>query len=202
MKSLIYSVYVSEVYFIRRFYIENIGDDAMDDKKITELLESSREEGLRAAISLYGGYCKAIAMRILSNSADVEECLSEVFFRLWRFRKKANSCKGGLKAYLAAVTRNCARDMLKKRKNTLPIDEIAEVSDGESVSDSHEQKLVREAVESLENPEKEIFMRRYFRAEKVKEIAAAMGISAKSVENRLFRGKKRLFAKSNRINHT
>ena len=51
--------------------------------------------------------------------------------------------------------------------------------------------LVR-AVETLEEPDREILIRRYYREQKPREIAAALGLPVKQVQNRLYRAKRKL----------
>ena len=53
-------------------------------------------------------------------------------------------------------------------------------------------RLLRQAVDELPSPDREIFIRRYYLYERVKEIAARLGLPEKTVENRLFRGRRRL----------
>ena len=51
---------------------------------------------------------------------------------------------------------------------------------------------VRTAVDALDEPAKEIVIRRYFRDQKPREIARAMELNVKKVENILFRTKAKL----------
>jgi RNA polymerase sigma-70 factor (ECF subfamily) len=44
----------------------------------------------------------------------------------------------------------------------------------------------------LEEPDSEIFIRRYIFGEKTSAVASGLGMDAKAVENRLFRGKNKL----------
>ena len=53
-------------------------------------------------------------------------------------------------------------------------------------------EIVQEAVDRLEEPDRTIFIRRYYYLEKVKAIADYLQISEKAVEHRLSRGRERL----------
>ena len=61
--------------------LEKITDDAL----IKEIKEYP-EQGLRKALGIYGGAVKTICGNILGRDkkSDIEECISEVFFQLWK----------------------------------------------------------------------------------------------------------------------
>ena len=52
--------------------------------------------------------------------------------------------------------------------------------------------LINELVSALPEPDREIFIRRYFYMEKLSEIAKHIGINPATVGTKLFRGKKKL----------
>ena len=53
-------------------------------------------------------------------------------------------------------------------------------------------ELVYETVDRLEPPDREIFLLRYWLELSVKQIAEVLELTEKQVENRLYRGKKKL----------
>ena len=57
---------------------------------------------------------------------------------------------------------------------------------------AEEQALVRRAVFSLPDPDREIFLRHYYYAQTVREAAAAMGLNESTVKTRLRRGRIKL----------
>jgi RNA polymerase sigma-70 factor (ECF subfamily) len=62
------------------------------------------------------------------------------------------------------------------------------------VSKSINKEIIRETINSLPYPDKDIFIRRYYLFESVKEIAQYLDLTPKSVENKLYRGKDKLKA--------
>ena len=62
------------------------------------------------------------------------------------------------------------------------------------LSRKRNREIVRQTVSELPEPDREIFIRRYFYCERVKAIALRLGLSPKAVENKLFRGKQKLKA--------
>lgn len=78
----------------------------MTDLELLSLYEIRDPEATAAIQQQYGAYCTGIAQRILTDPRDCEECLNDVWLRVWNaleHRKPAN-----LKGWLGAIVRNCA----------------------------------------------------------------------------------------------
>ena len=73
----------------------------------------------------------------------------------------------------------------------LPLELIAEGPETEAVRQEAIQ-ATKEAVDSLGEPDRSIFLRYYYLYQKTDEIAAAMGIKPSIVRNRLSRGREKL----------
>ena len=62
----------------------------MTDKELAALLESDVQNGLAAAIELYGGYVYKIVLTRLSGicaKEDIDEAVSDIFFKLFTAAK-------------------------------------------------------------------------------------------------------------------
>lgn len=172
----------------------------MDDAKLYSLLINNPAEGLRTAITLYGSIAKAVVVRVLGcNHPEIEECIADTFVKLWKNAASAEpSAGGGMKSYIAAIARNTAIDTYRKTKVkplVVPLEDDAIGFDfnieDEYVRSANAQ-IIKESVDSLPEPERTIFFRRYYFSERVKDIASSVGMDAKKVENILYRGKKKL----------
>lgn len=62
----------------------------------------------------------------------------------------------------------------------------------EEAMQNADHALLRQLIQDMDSPDKEIFIYRYYNCFTVKEIAQALQLKAKAVENRLARGKKKL----------
>ena len=170
----------------------------MNDNKILLLLKNKPSQGLYEATKKYGGMVEAIISRILFSSAqDIEECVADTFVTLWRKTNNIDFNRGSLKGYIATIARSTAIDRyrkLKRQKTDYLQDQ--ELVSSQNIEEHLAIKCDAEILVSLINdmgePDKEIFSRRFFLFEKVKEIASYLGLSEKSVESRIYRGKKRL----------
>ena len=56
------------------------------ERKIIKLLKKSPEDGIKMAIDVYGPAINTICKNILINlnSEDIEEAISDTFFKLWK----------------------------------------------------------------------------------------------------------------------
>ena len=152
-------------------------------------------------IAQYSGYIYAIVSRVAKGAPreDIEECTADVLVALWRARGRYDAEKGDYRRYIAAIARNKAltlRVRLSRDKGVLPLDEdILELDVPEPpaiVEQSELKALLNAAIEELEPPDPEIFVRRYYWCEALKDIAQALGLTERSVEGRLYRGRKQL----------
>lgn len=170
----------------------------MNEKKLLRRLRRGDESVLPELIRQYSGYAYAIAFNILSHALgeeDIEEVVSDSFLSIWENRASIETEM--LKAYLAAVVRNKAKTALRKYHAEEPLDDdILQIS----IPNQPEQKILlselreiaHDAVDSLDEPDREIFQRYYFLYQKTEEISRALGLKDATVRARLSRGRKRL----------
>lgn len=167
----------------------------MTDKEWQERLLRREEKDYQLLIYEYGKLCWAVAASVLSgpyaSRLDIEELVSDVFFRFWQHPEKYDPERGSVKNYLALLTRSMALNTLKKlqKEAVLPLDENREISAPEETAD---WQIIYEAIKELEEPTREIMIRRFFYNEKPAVIRKKMRLTEKEVDNRLYRGKKQL----------
>ena len=75
----------------------------MTDEKLIALIKKKPEQGIAAAIDLYGGAVRTICSSVLENREDTEEAVSQVFYRLWKYAGNYNG-KGSLKSYIYGLS--------------------------------------------------------------------------------------------------
>lgn len=169
----------------------------MNEKRILKALRRGDSAALAQIIDQYTPYVFAIVRNILSHALpqeDREELVSDVFCSLWYSRDKVEP--GKLKAYLAAIARNAARSRLRRLKLAEPLEddllELALPGPEDGVLALELKAVCREAVDSLGQPDREIFQRRYFLYQKTEDIARDMGLGHAAVRSRLSRGRMKL----------
>lgn len=173
----------------------------MTDRQLVELLREKPEEGLRIIMKLYGGAIHTICANILygASAEDVEEAVSDVLVSIWKSRDCFRETEGNsFKSYCYGIARNTAltkRRQLFAKQEPIPLEEdLLEASENvsEELERREEEQMLHQVVEELEEPERSVFILRYFYFFRVKEIAGRLRIPEKKVENCLYRGKQKL----------
>lgn len=170
----------------------------MREETILRRLRDRDPAGLEALMDRYLPYVSAVVWNILRDSMspeDGEEVASDVFLAAWD--QAAQLKPDHVKSWLGAVARHKAKNRLRQRGRTLPLEEDLLDLPGPddpagAVERAEEQAQVRRAVFSLPPPDKEIFLRHYYYAQTVREVAAAMGLNESTVKTRLRRGRDKL----------
>lgn len=167
----------------------------MNEKDLYQKLVDHDEETYQLIIETYSKLLWAIVLSILGNkhsfgAMDVEEIVSDVFIRLWREPEKFDPEKGTLKNYLAMMAKSMALNRYKqlKRRHTV---ELFDSHDDIALVDNDWGELYH-AIQLLDEPYKEIIVRRFFLSEKPRNIRKQMNYSVKQFDNYLYRGKKKL----------
>ena len=174
----------------------------MEDNEILRLFNARADDALTAVRTRYGSYCRTIASRIRGNEADAEEVENDVLLKAWNTIPPA--APASLKSYLAMLTRQLAVDRVRfagrsirgGSEYALSLDELEEsLPDGRS-DDPADALALTEALNRFlrDLPEKKrnIFLKRYWYALSVREIAHRTGTTEANVKVRIFRAKERL----------
>ncbi|WP_130862931.1 RNA polymerase sigma factor [Bacilliculturomica massiliensis] len=173
----------------------------MNDKQLILLLRNAPSEGLSKAIDLYGGQVKWIAAKIIGGGReqDVEECVSDAFVRLWQNIDRYDGESGTpLKSYLFGIARHTALDYRRKNEKAgdlLPIEENdleVNIDFADQMAGDANRRILQESIDGLGEPDRQIFILRYYLGERVSAIAERLSLQPKTVENKLYRGKKTL----------
>ena len=169
----------------------------MEDNEIVDLFLQRSEDALIECKNKFGGYCHVIANNILHNDRDADECLNDTLLRAWNAIPPAKPSK--LKAYLGKITRNLALDRYesahtKKRGGSVEIalEELAEIPAPEDVDDRDLVQAINTFLYSEPIENADIFMKRYWYIQSVKEIAVEYGYSESKIVSLLFRIRGRL----------
>ena len=88
-----------------------------------------------------------------------------------------------------------SREILRCRAVSLEEIELADpLGVPEALLAGERRAALNAAVDALAEPDREILLRRYYFGQKPREIAAALGLDKKQVDNRLYQTKRRLRA--------
>lgn len=170
----------------------------MREEAMIEKIRAGSPAGLEALMDRYLPYVSAVVWNILRNAMpaeDGEEVVSDVFLAAWRRPEALRP--GSVKSWLGAVARNMAKNRLRQISQTLPLEEDAlEIPGPDDPPGEYERalerQLVRQAVDALPGPDREIFLRHYYYAQTVEEVARCMGLNQSTVKTKLRRGRMKL----------
>ena len=177
----------------------------MEDTAIIDLYWDRDERAIEETDRKYGNYCYTVADNVLNSREDSEECVSDTWLRAWNSMPPQRP--GVLRAFLAKITRNLAFDRYRARSaakrggGTMEavLDELAECADPSgswNAEASYEAKELREAINrfagGLSERECGLFVRRYFFAEAIPDIARRYQMTENNVTVSLSRIRKKL----------
>lgn len=165
----------------------------MTDQQLLTLY-AARDPGATAAMQAeYGSYCAAVVGRILTDPRDAEECLNDLWMRVWVAleHQRPNHLKG----WLGAAARNCAIDRFRRQNRAeTPLEEsAAELARDlrDTPAEVLESRALGEAISAFlrlqSQHDRVAFIRRYWYGDSIQQVAAHMGWSTAKTKTVLFR---------------
>ena len=147
---------------------------------------------------VYHAFVYVIVIGIVDNSHDAEEVVQDAFLNAYQGLKQLEDVTK-FKSWLAEITRNCARQWLRKQRgDTVPIDEVGEEilqtedSPDEQLVRREQRELIRRTMETLPQKDRDIARAFYLEGASYDELTSAHGLSYNAIAFRLFRIKRQL----------
>ncbi|HEX6042773.1 RNA polymerase sigma-70 factor [Longimicrobium sp.] len=159
----------------------------MTDRELLDRLRQGDREAFDAAFRAHYATLVGVAERIAGERAVAEELAQDVMLELWR-RHETLVIDESLRAYLVRAVRNRALNHVRHERmkvRTAPRAAGETVSQPEAPSNVVEAEMeaaLRDAVASLPERCREVFELSRGQGLRYAEIAAALGISVKTVE--------------------
>ncbi len=174
----------------------------MEDSRIISLFFERSEQAIEELDRKHGPAVKRTAANILQDRLDVEECVSDTYLRTWN--SIPPQAPNPLASYVCRIAHNLAIDRYhanraEKRngKYDLVLDEMEEcIPSGMSVETELEAKELGASINrflgSLSREDRFLFVRRYWYADPVRDLAAMTHSSPNRISVRLFRLREKL----------
>ena len=167
----------------------------------SELVRGIKNKDSAAYEYMIGKYAKTIyclAYNILSKShskEDIEECVADVFFDAWIKIAGFDEQRANFRTWLLILTKYEALTYRRKKglSHVVNIDEVDlkdDINLEKLVLLRQDQEQVMEIINSFQETDREIFIRRFFLGEKINDLAKAFNLSRAAIDNRLLRGRK------------
>lgn len=172
----------------------------MNDKKTIIAITNRNETAIHEVITKYSKLLWSVAGAVLNNvgsAQDVEECVADTFIYLWEHPNKYDPQRGKLKTWLSIVARTQAINRYRElsKRNTISLEDthfIAQLGVVDHILEEETRRSLIASIHALGELDREILVRRYYYDQKPKEIAFALGMSVKQVDNRLYQTKLKL----------
>lgn len=173
----------------------------MDDRKIVLMLWNRMEGAIDALAKKFGRRLLATARNILGNHQDAEESVSDTYLAVWNaIPPKEPDPLGG---FVYKTGRNQALKKLRtntaaKRDGTydVSLEELAGCIPAPALEETVEARELGRAIDvfldTLSRETRNIFLRRYWFGDSVREIARCFGLSQNAVNVRLSRTRTQL----------
>lgn len=174
----------------------------MEDSQIIELYWQRSESAIAETAKKYGKLCRHIAMNIVGNLSDAEECENDTYVSTWNAIPPTRP--NVFSAFLTKIVRNIALNRYeynKAQKRNHEFDLVLEELEGcvagkDTVESTYEAGVLAgildEFLEKLPKERRVMFVRRYWYSDSVKDIAKRLQISESKVKTTLFRTRNEL----------
>ena len=173
----------------------------MDDSKIIDLYFARKEDAIKHTDETYGRRLYHLAENIVKNGQDAEESVSDTYMKAWDTIPPQRPQH--FFAYLAKICRNFALKRLdwknagKRKAEIVSLTEEMELCIPDQSRDreieARELGMILDRFLRTLTPENQmVFLRRYWYADTIAEIAARYGISESAVLMRLNRTRTKL----------
>lgn len=169
----------------------------MEDRQIVELFWRRDERAITETRRKYGSFCHAVALRILSDRRDAEECVSDAWLRSWNAMPPQRPAL--LRPWLGKVVRNLALNRWEQNRAQkrgagveLLLDELSDALPSPQTVERHLEAaelgaLISAWLRSLDKDDRTLFLRRYWNGESLQELAGPLGDTPARLAQRTYR---------------
>ena len=177
-----------------------VADRSEIDAMIVNLYHQRDEAAIRETARHYGPLCLRVALNILENRSDADECVNDTYLKTWNSIPPARPTK--LSAFLTRITRNLAIDRYRARMRakrggnvTVMLSELSEcIPAPEEGSPEELLGHIKDFLRGQDELDRRIFVGRYFHAYEVKALASGYGLTRNAVSLRLHKTREKLRA--------
>ena len=173
----------------------------MEDYKIVDLYWERKERAIAETEKKYGKMLHSLSYSLLSSHEDAEECVNDTYLGAWNAMPSARPMYLG--PFLSKIARRLSidrwrRNHREKRGGILEmVEELTEcIPDGSTPAEEFERGRLRgeinEFLRALTEEKRAIFVRRYFYAQSVTQIAQEIGVGEAKVKVVLHRLREQL----------
>lgn len=172
------------------------------EKNFIKRLKRQKEDALEYTVDEYLPLVKGIVYKVLypmENPGLIEECINDVFLTIWHHASKFEGDPTDFRKWLCAVTKFKAIDTYRKANKRVEVEMVADDLEVGSTHSVETEVLKTENKTELlklmcgfEVMDRDIMVMKFFLDMTSEEIATNIGLTKAAVDNRIYRGKKKL----------
>ena len=174
----------------------------LEDQDIVKMFCIRSEQAIEELSKKYGKLCSNVARNILNDDQDAEECVNDTYLGVWNSVPPKQP--DPLLTYVCKITRNLA---IKKyhantafKRNSCYEVALSELEGCLAAPDSAEAELsaqelteaLNRFLSTLDRENRILFVRRYWYADSISDLAEQFGMSNRNISLRLFRTREKL----------
>ena len=175
----------------------------LTDSELLDLYERRSESAISETARQYNAYCTAIAVNILHNKEDAEECVNDAYLKAWNAIPPQRP--EPFSTFLGRITRNLSLSRYRSRnaqkrggdstdlllselEGCIPTTQNVQIE----VENKDLAQIVRDYLATLKEESRIFFIRRYYHFDSVNEIAQRFNVGVSKVNTSLHRTRSKL----------
>lgn len=171
-----------------------------NDQNFIHRLQRQKEDALEFVVDTYLPLIKGITYKVLSpleNDGVIEECINDIFLSIWNNAKKFQGDSFDFKKWICAIAKFKAIDYYRKASKKMEfssndMDVNSEKSVEEELIMIEDKAELIKLINLLEPVDRDIFIMKFFLGLKTEDISKKLGLTRSAIDNRIYRGKKKL----------
>ncbi|MCR5858181.1 sigma-70 family RNA polymerase sigma factor [Mesorhizobium sp. J428] len=165
----------------------------LDDETLVLAVVRGDQRAFRVLMDRHMGRSIRFTARLVGNSADADEIAQEAFIRVWRHAARFDSGRARFSTWLYQILTNLALDRRRKRQHE-GLAEVEEVAEDRPAADDilidlERRRLAAAAIASLPDRQRAAVVLFHLDDVSVRDGASILGVSEKSFESLLTRGR-------------
>ena len=179
-----------------------------NDKNFIQRLQRQKEDALEFIVDQYLPLIKGVAYQVLAplkNDGIIEECINDIFLSIWDHSKKFDGNSSDFKKWICAIAKFKSIDYYRRisKEKEFPSNYM-DLNTEESVEDEliklEDKSELIKLINQLDPLDRDIFIMKFFLGLKTEHISIKLGLTKASIDNRIYRGKKKLSKKATNLN--
>ncbi|WP_342507373.1 sigma-70 family RNA polymerase sigma factor [Sporosarcina sp. FSL K6-2383] len=174
-----------------------------NEENFIKRLQRQKEDALEFVVDTYLPIIKGITYKVLIPLKDqgiVDECINDIFLSIWNNSKKFKGDSTDFRKWICTIAKFKAIDYHRKASKEVEfpsdyMDRNTDVSAEDELILLEDRTELIKLINQLEPIERDIFIMKFFLGYKTEQISKKLGLTNTSVDNRVYRGKKKLYQK-------